>query len=96
MIQEKLTQKSEELIQNAQNLAGKCSNQFVTPEHLLEVMLRDKEGLAASLINQAGSDPERVKQVLHEDLEKLPKVEGNCLSVSASQNFLKVLLLHLL
>ncbi len=91
MIQEKLTEKSEELIQNAQNLAGRLSNQFVAPEHLLQVMLDDKEGLAPRLIKQAGNDPQSVSQKLQEDIEKLPKVEGNAVSVSASQNFLKVL-----
>ncbi|MBO7257813.1 MAG: AAA family ATPase, partial [Alphaproteobacteria bacterium] len=64
---------------------------FLTPEHLLKVLLDDKEGMAASLLAQAGSDVTSVRHQVNEDVEKLPKVHGSSVQVSANQAFMKVL-----
>ena len=55
MNMEKLTDRSRGFIEAAQSLAARKSNQFLMPEHLLKVMLDDKEGLASSLIAQTGA-----------------------------------------
>ena len=88
---EKLTQRSQGFIQAAQNLAVRNSNQFLTPEHLLKVMLDDKEGMAAKLLQAAGADVPAVKAQVEEELSKLPVVQGSGVQVSSSQSFLKVL-----
>ncbi len=88
---EKLTQRSQGFIQAAQNLAVRNSNQFLTPEHLLKVMLDDKEGMAAKLLKASGADVPAVKAQVETQLEKLPVVQGNGVQVSSSQSFLKVL-----
>ena len=91
MHQDKLTDRSQGFIQAAQNLAARESNQFLTPEHLLKVLLDDKEGMAASLLAQAGTDVSSVRQQVNSDIEKLPKVHGSSVQVSANQAFMKVL-----
>ncbi len=91
MNQEKLTDRCQGFIQNAQSLAARKSNQFLMPEHLLKVMLEDKEGMASSLLAQTGADVSHIRQLVDEDVEKLPTVQGSSIQVSASQNFLKVL-----
>lgn len=91
MNMEKLTDRSQGFIQAAQTLAARNSNQFLTPEHLLKVMLDDKQGLAASLIAQTGADVEKVRENVNTDVEKLPRVEGNAVQISGSQSFFKVL-----
>ena len=91
MNMEKLTDRSQGFIQAAQSLAARNSNQFLTPEHLLKVMLDDKEGMASSLIAQTGADVEKVREQVNEDVDKLPKVEGNSVQISASQSFFKAL-----
>ena len=91
MHQDKLTDRSQGFIQAAQNLAARESNQFLTPEHLLKVLLDDKEGMAASLLAQAGADITSVRHQVNEDVEKLPKVHGSSVQVSANQAFMKVL-----
>ena len=53
------TERSQGFIQSAQSLALRSGHQRLTPEHLLKVLLDDKEGLAANLIRAAGGDPER-------------------------------------
>ena len=91
MNMEKLTDRSQGFIQAAQSLAARNSNQFLAPEHLLKVMLDDKEGMASSLIAQTGADVEKVRELVNEDVDKLPKVEGSSVQVSASQGFFKAL-----
>lgn len=91
MNMEKLTDRSQGFIQAAQSLAARNSNQFLTPEHLLKVMLDDKEGMASSLIAQTGANVEKVREQVNEDVDKLPKVEGNSVQISASQSFFKAL-----
>lgn len=91
MNQEKLTDRSQGFIQAAQTLAVRKSNQFLMPEHLLKVMLDDKEGMAASLLAQSGANVSEIRQQVEEDVDKLPQVQGSSVNVSASQSFLKVL-----
>lgn len=91
MNQEKLTDRSQGFIQSAQSLAVRKSNQFLMPEHLLKVMLDDKDGMAATLLSQAGADVTKLRHDVESDVDKLPVVEGDNIQVSASQNFMKVL-----
>ena len=91
MNMEKLTDRSRGFIETAQSLATRKSNQFLMPEHLLKVMLDDKEGLASSLIAQTGADAERVREAVNADVDKLPQVEGNSIQISGSQSLFKAL-----
>jgi ATP-dependent Clp protease ATP-binding subunit ClpB len=73
---EKFTERSRGFIQSAQTLALRSGHQRLTPEHLLSVLIDDKEGLAANLIAAAGGRSEQVRQGVNQALAKLPKVEG--------------------
>jgi ATP-dependent Clp protease ATP-binding subunit ClpB len=73
---EKYTERSKGFVQAAQMLALREGHQRFTPEHLLKVLLDDKEGLAANLIRAAGGDPARAATAVGVALAKLPKVEG--------------------
>src|SRR3981081_3319312 len=74
---EKYTERSKGFVQSAQNLALRSGHQRLTPEHLLKVLLEDKEGLCANLIRAAGGDPQPVLLAVHAELNKQPKVEGS-------------------
>ncbi|HEY2889969.1 MAG TPA: ATP-dependent chaperone ClpB [Dongiaceae bacterium] len=74
---EKYTERSQGFIQSAQGLALRSNNQRFTPEHLLKVLLDDREGLAANLIRASGGDPVRALSAVERDLAKMPKVEGS-------------------
>src|SRR5690606_5108000 len=52
-------------------------HQRLTAEHLLKVIIDDREGLAANLIRSAGGDPARAKTRVEEELARLPKVSGS-------------------
>ncbi len=73
---EKYTERSKGFIQSAQNMALRSGHQRLLPEHLLKVLLEDKEGLCANLIRAAGGDPQIVLAGVDAELEKQPKVEG--------------------
>jgi len=73
---EQYTERSRGFIQSAQGLALRSNHQRFTPEHLLKVLLEDREGLASNLIRAAGGDPARALAAAEQELAKLPKVEG--------------------
>src|SRR3954464_2586700 len=74
---EKYTERSKGFVQSAQNLALRTGHQRLTPEHLLKVLLEDKEGLCANLIRAAGGDPGVVLRQVDAELDRQPKVEGS-------------------
>src|SRR5712691_771598 len=76
MEMEKYTERSKGFIQSAQNLALRSGHQRLLPEHLLKVLLEDKEGLSSNLIRAAGGDPQIVLAGVDAELDKQPKVEG--------------------
>jgi ATP-dependent Clp protease ATP-binding subunit ClpB len=73
---EKYTERSKGFVQAAQTLAQRSGHQQITPDHLLKVLLDDKEGLASNLIHAAQGDPARVRAAVDQALAKLPRVEG--------------------
>jgi ATP-dependent Clp protease ATP-binding subunit ClpB len=73
---ERYTDRAKGFLQAAQELALREGHQRLTPEHLLKVLLDDKDGLCANLIAAAGGDPRRALAGVEAELARLPKVEG--------------------
>ncbi|MBI3496507.1 MAG: ATP-dependent chaperone ClpB [Proteobacteria bacterium] len=73
---EKYSERSRGFIQVAQDLAMRRGHQRLTPEHLLKVLLDDKEGLIAGLVKNAGGNLERIRASVEAELGKVPRVEG--------------------
>lgn len=71
---DKFTIKSQELIQNAQDLASRQKNPQIEPEHLLSVMLAESEGIAAAILQKMGVAPGQVAREITPAVERLPKV----------------------
>jgi ATP-dependent Clp protease ATP-binding subunit ClpB len=74
---DKYTERSKGFIQSAQGLALRSGHQRLTPEHLLKILLEDKEGLCANLIRAAGGDPQAALNAVETELGKQPRVEGS-------------------
>ena len=70
------TTKSREALAAAHQLASTHGNQELTPVHLFGAILADGEGVAVSLLQQAGADVTQLSQALQKEVEKLPKVTG--------------------
>lgn len=73
---QKFTIKSQEAVQNAQEIAASYSNQSIEPEHLLAALVQDSEGLVISILQKVGANVDYIKIKIVEALEKLPKVTG--------------------
>ncbi|MBM3571020.1 MAG: ATP-dependent chaperone ClpB [Alphaproteobacteria bacterium] len=74
---EKYTERARGFVQSAQTLALRSGHQRLTPEHVLKVLLDDKEGLCANLIRAAGGDAARAIKEIDGELAKQPRVEGS-------------------
>src|ERR1700730_5660290 len=74
---DKYTERSTGFVQSAQGLALRSGHQRLTPEHLLKILLDDKEGLSANLIRAAGGDPQAVSSAGETELGKQPRGEGS-------------------
>jgi ATP-dependent Clp protease ATP-binding subunit ClpB len=74
---ENYTERARGFVQSAYGLALRSNHQRLTPEHILKILIEDKQGLAANLIRAAGGDPERALLSVEAELAKFPKVEGS-------------------
>jgi ATP-dependent Clp protease ATP-binding subunit ClpB len=74
---ESYTERARGFVQAAQSSALANNHQHFKPEHLLKVLLDDKEGLASNLISAAGGDPQIARAQVEAALAKIPKVEGS-------------------
>ncbi|HMJ63176.1 MAG TPA: Clp protease N-terminal domain-containing protein, partial [Bryobacteraceae bacterium] len=72
----RLTEKSQEAIRQAQTTAINHGNQQVDVEHLLAAMLEQEGGLAPSILLRAEVPLENLHRRLMQEIDKLPKVAG--------------------
>jgi ATP-dependent Clp protease ATP-binding subunit ClpB len=68
--------RAKQAIQSAQSLALARRHQQLAPEHILKVLLEEKDGLSRALIQSAGGRPDAADKAVDDLLAKLPKVEG--------------------
>jgi ATP-dependent Clp protease ATP-binding subunit ClpB len=68
--------RAKQAIQSAQSLALARRHQQLGPEHLLKVLLEEKDSIARNLIEAAGGRPDAADQAVEALLAKTPKVEG--------------------
>ncbi|MGD8371790.1 MAG: ATP-dependent chaperone ClpB [Syntrophobacterales bacterium] len=72
----KLTQKSQEALHDAQNKAVRFGHQEVDGEHLLLALLEQAEGLIPRLFNKMDVPVDALKEEVEAELQKLPSVSG--------------------
>ncbi len=72
----KLTLKSQEALQEAQELARARNHQLVEPGHVLFALLSDPEGVVYPLLQKLGQSPRQVRDRVEEALDRIPKVYG--------------------
>jgi ATP-dependent Clp protease ATP-binding subunit ClpB len=76
----KFTLKSQEAVQNAQEIASSYGNQALEPEHLLAALVQDAAGTVPPIVQKAGANLNYIKIKLNELVDRLPKVSGGTLS----------------
>jgi ATP-dependent Clp protease ATP-binding subunit ClpB len=72
----KLTQKAQEAILNAQNLARELNHQAVEPAHMLLALVNQTDSLVPTLITQVAGSTDMLKLDLDRDLKGRSKVYG--------------------
>jgi ATP-dependent Clp protease ATP-binding subunit ClpB len=74
--QERFTEKALEALQDAAEVARETRNQAVEPEHLLQALIRQPEGVARTLLERAGASIQALEPALVSTIERFPKVSG--------------------
>ena len=72
----KLTVKAQEIVQSSLEIAQNYNNQMLEPEHILEALIQETGNIADTILQKAGGNVRRLKLLVNEMLEKLPKVSG--------------------
>ncbi|MFE7390737.1 ATP-dependent chaperone ClpB [Streptomyces sp. NPDC057582] len=72
----RLTQKSQEALQEAQSVAVRLGRNEVDGEHLLLALLDQQDGLTTRLLAGAGADPAALRGAVEADLAKRPRTTG--------------------
>nr|WP_296067041.1 ATP-dependent chaperone ClpB [uncultured Actinoplanes sp.] len=72
----RLTQKSQEALHDAQTRALRFGHVDVDGEHLLLALLDQADGLASRLLAQSGADPGAVRGTVEAELARRPRVSG--------------------
>jgi len=72
----KLTIKSQEAVQAAQELARSRNHQLVEPAHLLWALLSDSDGVVFPLLQKLGQSPRALRDRAEEIVNRIPKVYG--------------------
>jgi ATP-dependent Clp protease ATP-binding subunit ClpB len=68
--------RAKQAVQSAQSLALARGHQQLGPEHLLKVLLEEKDGLSRALIQSAGGRPDAADTATDALLAKTPRVDG--------------------
>ncbi len=72
----KFTIKSQESVQNAQEIAASYGNQSIEPEHLIAALIQDAQGIVPPVLQKLGANINYIKIKINDAVEKLPKVSG--------------------
>src|SRR4051812_6451836 len=87
----RFTEKSQEAIVAAQQLAESMNHSQVEPEHLLVALLQQPDGIVPQVLQRLGADPQSVLTRVQAELDKLPKVTGGGTQVGISSRLRQVL-----
>ena len=89
---EKLTAKSKDIIEQVIKLAAAHKHQYITPLHLLKVLLDEKDGTIMNLILKSGGNTTAIRDKLETAFAKLPQVAGSSVQSLMSQDFTSVMM----
>ena len=72
----KLTEKAQEAVVAAQQLAENHQNTQIEPEHLLLALLDQPEGVVPATVQQLGFAPAQLREQVEAEVSRLPRVTG--------------------
>src|SRR3954468_15524890 len=83
---DKFTTKAQEAVQRAQELAQQKNHAEILPLHLLAALLAEEEGVVTPLLQKLGANPSQLRQVVEQQIERLPKATGTQLGMGRATN----------
>ncbi len=89
---EKLTNKSKELMQDVINYAVASKHQYISPLHLLKILLDLKDGPVLDLVLKSGGSMMQIRERLDAALKRIPAVEGQSVQSLMNQEFTRVMM----
>ena len=72
----RMTEKAQDVLRQAQTLAQRHGQQQIEVEHLAVALLSQDGGVAARVVEKAGASPSTLVQRLQQAIERLPRVSG--------------------
>jgi len=88
---ENFTEKTNEILSAAQELAREHSHVQLTALHIAVALYSDADGLAKSITSKCGADPQNVERALRKAMVRLPSQDPAPPEPSLSQSLLKIL-----
>src|SRR5438045_4709763 len=88
---DRYTQKMQEALQAAQDLASQLNNSEITNEHFLSALLDQSDGIARPLLEKIGANVDQLQERLRADLERRPKIHGSAADLRISNDLRTVL-----
>lgn len=88
---DRMTNKFQIAISDAQSLALGRDHQFIEPIHLMMALLNQDNGSIHPLLTQAGIQVSSLRSMLSQELERLSKVEGTGGDIQLSQALIRLL-----
>jgi ATP-dependent Clp protease ATP-binding subunit ClpB len=73
----RMTEKAQDAIRQAQSLAQRHGQQQIEAEHLALALVTQDGGVASRVVEKAGADPRALAQQLQELIERMPRVSGS-------------------
>lgn len=73
---DKLTNKSQSLLLDAESRAGARQNPEIVPLHLLDAMLNESEGIMRPMLDAMSVDVPKLTELVEVELDRLPKAVG--------------------
>src|ERR1700757_2124617 len=88
---DRYTQKMQEALQAAQDLAAQLNNSEITNEHFLSALLDQSDGIARPLLEKMGANVDQLQERLRSELEHRPKIHGAAADLRISNELRSVL-----
>jgi ATP-dependent Clp protease ATP-binding subunit ClpB len=85
----KYTEKAQEAVLGAQQLADREGHAEILPEHVLVTLIEQREGIVPSIVQKIGADPAAVARAVRGELGRLPRAHGGS-QVTLSPRFRQV------
>ena len=82
---ERYTQKAQEAILSAQQIAQGNHNSTIEPIHLMLALVNQSDGAVAAIITRISGSPARLREELQADVAGRPKVHGTSVQAGLSQ-----------